>query len=1068
MGGTVTLMFTDLVGSTELLDHLGEDGAADLRRRHFALVRTAIARASGTEVKNLGDGVMAVFDSTTAAIACAREIQRGSRGDVGVRIGVHAGEPDREEGDYFGTPVVIASRLCARATAGQILASDVVRVLGGRRAETAFRAVGPVSLKGLSDPVVAWEIDWEDDEDPQEVDAPAPATAPALPEALDRDDGTFVGRTEALEHLLGAVDRGGGLRLAMLSGEPGIGKSRLSAEVAKAAHAGGAVVLFGRCDEEALIPYQPFAEAVGSYLAATPGAAPLAAGLERLSGAVPMPRGTDVDPGAERLMLFEAFVSFLGRVAETGPLLLILDDLHWADGPTLTLLRHLLRRGSAIDGVVLGTYRDTDLSRTHPLAAVLGELRREQTVDRVHLGGLDEAEVGRLLAAAAGHEPPHAFVGALHAESEGNPFFVEEIVRHLIEAGAIVQRDGRWTSDRSIEDMGIPEGVREAVGRRLAHLSESANKALAAASVLGRRFEFDVLAAMSGLDEDGLLDALDAALEAQLVVAADDNARAAYAFRHALVRETLYEELSLPRRQRLHLRAAEAIEQVHARDADAQAGALALHLRQAGAAVEPERALEWTLRAAAASAAQLAWEEAAVQLDAALELMEDADTEPGVRARVLEQLADLRYVTNVDIDAGLHCHEEALRLYESAGMTDRAARVHSKIGRDRVTYWGSTMDIPRGLEHLEAAAAVLDRGEPSTALAAIDIAVATAELGRARSGAAREASARALEAGRALDRPLITLNAEILDAFLAAGQGEGDGFDRLERAWQEADRRNHPWLAFLAAWCHGPVAFWTQGPAAEFEVCRREFVSPRSATAQGQRRMIGNFWSRSTALRGDLAEAAALVAEFPLPEFGLAEAAVMLMHDDPTRGREQAEAAGSDGVGAGNVWTATLANLWIAEARVGEGDLRGAVAAGGAVLAALDKGGYGAFADIERPVPVWRAVLAGELDAARARMASITTDFEPDTIGGARVALATGALAAADGRRDAAIDAFARSIEAFEQIGALWWALEARRVWGVLTRQTDPLDAAIAGYERIGAAPAWAELARAERAQVAG
>lgn len=1041
MGGTVTLMFTDLVGSTELLEQLGEDGAADLRRRHFALMRTAIA--------------------------CAKEIQRRSRGDVGVRIGVHAGEPDREEGDFFGTPVVIASRLCARASAGQILASDVVRGLGGRRAETAFRPLGPVALKGLSEPVVAWEVDWEDDEDPADLAAPAPTSAPPLPEALDREDGTFVGRAEALEQLLGVVERGGGLRLAMLSGEPGIGKSRLSAEVAKVAHARGAVVLFGRCDEEALIPYQPFAEAVRSYLTATPAAAPAAAGLERLSGAVPMPRGADVDPGAERLMLFESVVSFLGRVAETGPLLLILDDLHWADGPTLTLLRHVLRRGGAIDGVVLGTYRDTDLSRTHPLAAVLGELRREQTVERVHLSGLEEAEVGRLLTAAAGHDAPRAFVGALHAESEGNPFFVEEIVRHLIESGAIVQRDGRWTSDRSIEDMGIPEGVREAVGRRLAHLSQQANKALSAASVLGRRFEFDVLAAMSGLDEDELLDALDAALEAQLVVAADNAVRPAYAFRHALVRETLYEELSLPRRQRLHLRAAEAIEQVHARAADAQAGALALHLRQAGAAVEPERALQWTLRAAAASAAQLAWEDAAVQLDAALELMDDAESEPGMRARVLEQLADLRYVTSVDLEAGLRCQEEALRLYESAGMTERAARVHSKLGRDRLTYWGPTMDIPRGLQHLEAAEAILGRGAPTPVMASIDIAIATGELAQARAVPAREACRRALEAGRALERPLIVLNAEALDAFVASGQGEADAYDRLERVWQEADRRNHPWLAFLATWLQGPVAFWERGLTAEAASNEREFFSPRSATAQGQRRIIGNFRSRPLALRGDLDQAARLIEEFPFPELNLSETMITILREDPNRGAELARGIIATDRSVGGTWTQMLGYLWLGEAYGGQGDPGGAAASSAAATDILAAGGFRAFADIERPVMAWRSVLAGDVDAARAQLATIRFDFAPGSLGAARLALARGSLAATEGAHDAADGFFAEAVDTFEGLGGLWYAIEARRVWGVLTGRTERLDDAIAIYERIGAAPAWAELARADRARVA-
>jgi class 3 adenylate cyclase len=1072
MAGTVTLMFTDLVGSTELLGRLGEDGAATLRRRHFAALREAIAAADGREVKSLGDGLMVAFDSAADAVACARDIQRRATvGDdpLGVRVGLHAGEPDREEEDYFGTPVVVASRLCDRAQAGQILASDLVRGLAGPREGGAFRSLGALTLKGLAEPVTAWDVHWGDDGER----APAPAAGdlrPAVPGALARGDGGFVGREDALRRLAEelASAREAGMRMAMLSGEPGIGKSRLAAEAAHAAHGEGAVVLFGRCDEEALIPYQPFAEAVRGYLHAVPAAVPLATGLERLTGAVTAAPSRDADPTAERMMLFEAVASFLTAVSRAGPLLLILDDLHWADGPTLALLRHVVRRGSEIPALVLGTYRDTDLSRAHPLAATLGELRRERAVQRLSLSGLAEPEVAGLLTSAAGHEPPGAFVRALHGETEGNPFFIEEIVRHLVESGAIVQRDGRWTSDRPIEAMGIPEGVREAVGRRLAHLTDTANRALADASALGRRFEFSVLAAMSGVDEDPLLDALDEALQAQLVVEASEGGRPAYAFRHALVRETLYEELSLPRRQRLHLRAAEAIESVHARDLDPHAGTLAMHLQQAGAAVDPRRALEWTLRAAAASAAQLAWEDAAAQLEAALELMDEAGARPEERAPLLERMADLRYVTNVDLEGGISFLEQALSEYEAAGLTDRAARVHSRLGRDRVTYWGPTMDIRRGLEHIAAAEGVLGRDPGSPAVGALNLAEATAALALADGPRARAASTRALEIGRARDRPLLVLNAEILDSFLAAGQGEPDGSRRLDRAWEEADRRNHPWLAFLATWLAGALAYWEGGPVAQAACQDRELAGPRSASSFGQRRILGNFRAQPEALGGRLDDAAAMIAEHPLPEFLASTAAFTILRVGPVPGEEMARRMVADGERSGNKWTAMLASVWVAEAQVGRQDFAGAVASEEAAVATLADGGFDAFADYERARLVARYVQAGRLDAARSTLAVARPRLGDRTgLGAAFLTLGEAAVAAAEGRPEAETW-FPLAAERMEAIGNLWGACEARRLWGVMLSRPEPLETAIEAYERMGAAQAWIDLARRERASLSG
>ena len=573
----VTVLFTDMVGSTETLVRLGDDAAEELRLRQVNLLRAAVAAEGGSEVKNLGDGLMVVFASPLAALRCAVAIQQGIDRDnreagthVQMRVGLHAGEPLRHADDYFGTPVVVAKRLCDRAQGSQILASALVRGLVGNRGGFAFRDRGALVLKGLDEPVPTFEVCWtaapDETGSPQDGDqagSPGSFSVP-LPHFLTDVGRIFVGRdgeVARLEQLWKEVPAGD-RRVALLAGEPGVGKTRLAAEMARRAHCGGAVILAGRCDEELGVPYQPFVEALRHFADHVPPGH-LRRCLGRYGGelgrlvpelieqAPGLPAPLRSDPETERYRLFDAVAAWLAATSAEAPLLVVLDDLQWATRPTVLLLRHVVQSAEPMRLLLLGTYRDSELAHDHPMIELMADLHRQGGAQRLVLSGLDGTAVAGFVEQAAGRtldQDGVALAHAIHAETDGNPFFVREVLRHLSETGAVEQREEGWVTCRPFGELGIPEGVRDVVGRRLAHLSKDANRMLRVAAVMGVEFDLPVLQSADILDEDDLVWALEEATAARLVIEVAGTAPR-YRFAHALVRDTLYAGLSAARRR---------------------------------------------------------------------------------------------------------------------------------------------------------------------------------------------------------------------------------------------------------------------------------------------------------------------------------------------------------------------------------------------------------------------------------------------------------------------------------------------------------------------------------------
>jgi len=636
--GTATVLFTDLAGSTELMARLGDDRFDAVRGAHFDGLGAVVASFDGVVVKNTGDGILATFPSAVAALKAAVGLQQATRTqaerdqlELGLRVGLAVGEVSLEDGDVFGTPVVEAARLVASAGTGQILCTALVRAIAGSRAGHTFVELGPVELKGLPDPVEVCQVEW----------APADA-APALelPSLLAGGGRIFVGRAEPLERLRQRWKEAatGERRLVMIGGEPGVGKTRLASALAQELHAEGAVVLAGRCDEDLGVPYQPLVEALRHYVvqAPAPRLGRLRGELVRLVPDLPqlvrgLPEPLRSDPETERYQLFDAVAAWLSDVSEEAPVLLVVDDLHWAAKPTLLLLRHVLRTAERLRLLVVATYRDSDVGRGHPLADLLADLPRLDGAERLLLSGLDVPDVATFIERAAGHdldEDGSELARAVWRETEGNAFFVVEVLRHLVESGVIEQRDRRWVLARPLEELGVPQGVRDVVGRRLSRLSDEANRVLACASVVGLEFDPAIIVTASGAPEEEVLAVLEQATDARLVVEVAGPVPR-NRFSHALVRATLYDELSAARRVSLHRKVAEAIEEIHGQRLDDHLPALAHHWARASApAAETSRAVEYARRAGDRAMAQFANDEAAAYFGEALELLDVAGVAP--------------------------------------------------------------------------------------------------------------------------------------------------------------------------------------------------------------------------------------------------------------------------------------------------------------------------------------------------------------------------------------------------------------------------------------------------------
>ena len=502
----------------------------------------------------------------------------------------------------------------------------------------------------------------------------------------------FVGReserAEARRLLERAVSGQGGVLL--LGGEPGVGKTRLAEEILLEARQRGCLALAGRCYEmEGTPPFIPWVEIVERSSRIVPRAAlqeSLGDAGPEVAKLVPelrqlfpdMPPALELPPDQQQRYLFSNFLSFVDRAARVTPQVMLIDDLHWADESTLLLLQHLAQHAAHMPLLLVGTYRDVDLEVARPFAKTLEAFTRQRLAHRIALHRLELDGVSQMLEAMSGLPAPDSWVSAIHAETEGNPFFIEEVFQHLLEEDRLLDRHGEWRNDLQVDRFDVPEGVRLVIGRRVERLSEEARRALTTAAVVGRSFDLVLLEAVGDSTGDALLTAFEEAEAARLVTATSSRRETRWEFSHGLIRQALASSLSLPRRQRVHLRVAEAMEKLHGGNASRHAADIGHHLYQAGAAADPDKAVHFLALAGDHALETGAFDEARRLFNNALEVVLEDDR--ATRGTMLRKRGSAEQCVG-RWDEAIEEWKKALAIYHDLQDYDAMAQVCWDLGR---------------------------------------------------------------------------------------------------------------------------------------------------------------------------------------------------------------------------------------------------------------------------------------------------------------------------------------------------------------------------------------------------
>ncbi|HUA34455.1 MAG TPA: AAA family ATPase [Candidatus Binataceae bacterium] len=876
----------------------------------------------------------------------------------------------------------------------------------------------------------------------------------------------FIGRARELTELGAGLDDAieGRGRLFLLAGEPGIGKTRLADRFARLATARGFQVVWGRCWEgEGAPAYWPIIQVIRACIEGRdagqlevllgPGTREISRLIPELRPARPSPDDSRImsDQESARFRLFSSVATFLKNVARAEPLLIIVDDLHDADQPSLHLLRFIAREIKRTRIAMIVTYRDAEIRQSPELARLAGALIREGLT--IPLAGLSQDEVGRFIERTAGQKARDTLITELYRVSGGSPLFVEGVVRLLVAEGKI---------DSSTASFEIPDGVRESIRRRLAALSTETNSTLSIASVIGNDFKARLLEALPGLSAEQIVERMDEAARFGIVTGGSAP-HWQYRFSHALVREVLYKDLPAKRRIELHGEIGAAIENIYHDDLNPYHAALAHHFSAAGFT---EKAIEHSLGAGAAASAVFAYQEARAHWERALNLMQGEFGSPPRRASLLHQLAGLCFM--IDYSAAIRYAEATLALYRTLGDEARVAEWHARLGIYYAVPYADTSDVCRAREHFRKARESLAGGPEGLTLARVYTGIMQTAFVSRRTEEGLAAGKLAMEIAQRFNDDAQWANSALQYSLHLVESGRlAESHALQEQAWQKIDHLNIGRLAFLAAWIEGSCHLFLLDIPEAARCFEHELSKPR---IEPFRAVLAGLYANLLARSGGVVGAQSLATEAVPAQHradilfleGRWDEATTLLSEKRPKLRS-----------SGDLNSLARCLNVAAEIHHVSGRENEALATFGELLATADGELQLAHEMAVRPVCAEIHARLNHLEAAArelARCRQIMAAGEDWRGLEGTVIRAEAVLAAAQGGLNEAGARFEKAIEIFRRFRVPFEEVEALLLWGQAlvsagecAQAGAKFDSAIAIYQRCGAGDRWIERIEASR-----
>jgi class 3 adenylate cyclase/tetratricopeptide (TPR) repeat protein len=679
------IMFTDLVGYTALAQE-NEALALQVLEKQKTVLRPIFEKHGGQEIKTIGDAFLVEFANTLDAVCCAIDIQETLQEhkplsfagkDTQVRIGIHLGDVVHREGDVFGDAVNIASRVQPLAEPGEICISRQVYDQVWNKIDHEIIALGEQELKNVQSPLEVYSISPQKAmSDLEAVQRPLPTVPFLEPRWLT----PLVGRATELAKLRTAFENALGSRFSVvaLQGETGVGKTRLMRELALHAQSRGAVVLYGTAEDG--LPYAAWIDIARQYVARVP-AEPLRRALGQhapeFARLVPdvtlklgkIPTYKPIEERQDRLRFYGTVTHFFVSICGQTPLLLLLDDLQWADRSSMDLLEYFVRSASGLPVLIVCSCRTEDVQPDSPIYQTLMKLNKQRLLETIQVKDLNKEETTSLIKQIFGEQNISSeFVELIHHQTGGNPFFAEEVLRSLVEDGAIFRAEKGWDR-KPVQEIVLPDSVKSALKSRLKRLDPDAINVLTMASVIGLDFDFEVLQEFSQIQEDTLLQKLEAAFSAGLVQQIPRQMNS-FKFTDARIRELLLNDLIPIRRAKYHLRIAETMQKVYANNLEGHAEGIARHLLEAG---ETEQTIKYSIMAGDRERAIHAYQEATTNYKRAFDLIQLGGDERE-KANILEKLAACYNLAGQPQDS-VRNYQQALSLNENLCDFKACARI---------------------------------------------------------------------------------------------------------------------------------------------------------------------------------------------------------------------------------------------------------------------------------------------------------------------------------------------------------------------------------------------------------